>query len=58
MISGAVEVLAPTTEQWDVFHARIILLAAEGRLTRSIAHTLGTMPALPLFNIACVSARS
>jgi transposase len=35
---------APTTEQRDVFRARIILLAAEGRSTRSIARTLGTMP--------------
>src|SRR5436309_12447155 len=33
-----------TTEQRDVFRARIILLAAEGRSTRSIARTLGTMP--------------
>jgi transposase len=37
-------VRAPTTEQRDVFRARIILLAAEGRSTRSIARTLGTMP--------------
>src|ERR1700747_2388536 len=35
---------APTTEQRDAFRARIILLAAEGRSTRSIARTLGTMP--------------
>ena len=35
---------APTTEQRDVFRARIILLAAEGRSTRSIARALGTMP--------------
>ena len=28
---------APTTEQRDVLRARIILLAAEGRSTRSIA---------------------
>jgi transposase len=37
-------VRAPTTEQRDVFRARIILLADEGRSTRSIACTLGTMP--------------
>ena len=37
-------VRAPTTEQRDVFRARIILLADEGRSTRSIARTLGTMP--------------
>jgi transposase len=37
-------VRAPTTEQRDVFRARIILLAAEGCSTRSIARTLGTMP--------------
>ena len=37
-------VRAPTTEQRDVFRARIILLADEGRATRSIARTLGTMP--------------
>src|SRR5271154_6312222 len=36
-------VRAPTTEQRDVFRARIVLLAAEGRSTRSIAHTVGTM---------------
>jgi transposase len=35
---------APTTEQRDAFRARIILLAAEGRSTRSIARTIGTMP--------------
>jgi transposase len=35
---------APTTEQRDVFRARIILLAAEGRSTRSIARAVGTMP--------------
>jgi transposase-like protein len=35
---------APTTEQRDVFRARIILLAAEGQSTRSIARALGTMP--------------
>jgi transposase len=37
-------VRAPTTEQRDVFRARIVLLAAEGRSTRSIALALGTMP--------------
>jgi transposase len=37
-------VRAPTTEQRDVFRARIILLADEGRATRSIVRTLGTMP--------------
>jgi transposase len=37
-------VRAPTTEQRDVFRARIILLADEGRSTRSIARALGTMP--------------
>ena len=37
-------VRAPTTEQRDVFRTRIILLADEGRSTRSIARTLGTMP--------------
>jgi transposase len=35
---------APTTEQRDVFRARIVLLASEGRSTRSIARELGTMP--------------
>src|SRR6185369_13895377 len=35
---------APTTEQRQVFRARIVLLAAEERSTRSIARTLGTMP--------------
>jgi hypothetical protein len=35
---------APTTEQHDVFRAEIILLAAEGRSTRSTARTLGVMP--------------
>jgi transposase len=35
---------ASTTEQRDVFRARIILLAAEGRSTRSIARSVGTMP--------------
>jgi hypothetical protein len=34
---------APTTEQWQVFRARIVLLAAEGRSTRSIARELDTM---------------
>jgi transposase len=37
-------VRAPTTEQRDVFRARIVLLAAEGGSTRSIARTVGTMP--------------
>jgi transposase len=35
---------APTTEQRQVFRAQIVLLAAEGRSTRSIARELGTMP--------------
>ena len=35
---------APTTEQRQVFRARIVLLAAEKRSTRSIARELGTMP--------------
>lgn len=35
---------APTTEQRDVLRARIILLAAEGRSTRSIARAVGAMP--------------
>jgi transposase len=37
-------VRAPTTEQRDVLRARIALLAAEGRSTRSIARVVGTMP--------------
>jgi transposase len=37
-------VRASTTEQRDVFRARIILLAADRRSTRSIARLLGTMP--------------
>jgi transposase len=37
-------VRAPTTEQRAAFRARIVLLAAEGRSTRSIARELGTMP--------------
>jgi len=35
---------APTSEQREVFRARIVLLAAEDRSTRSIARELGTMP--------------
>lgn len=35
---------APTTEQRQVFRARIVLLAADGRSTRSIARAIGTMP--------------
>jgi transposase len=35
---------AATTEQRDVFRARIILLAAEGRSTRAIAREIDTMP--------------
>src|SRR4029450_3151247 len=35
---------APTTEQRQVFRARIVLLAVEKRSTRSIARELGTMP--------------
>ena len=37
-------VRAPTTEQRDAVRARIVLLAAEGRSTRSIAATIGVMP--------------
>jgi transposase-like protein len=35
---------APTTEQRHAFRARIVLLATEGRSTRSIARKLGTVP--------------
>jgi transposase len=35
---------APTTPQRDVFRARIVLLAAQERSTRSIARELQTMP--------------
>src|SRR5260221_2901767 len=35
---------APTSEQREVFRARIVLVAAEGRSTRSIAREIGTMP--------------
>ncbi len=35
---------APTTAQRDVLRARIVLMAAKGRSTRSIARELGTMP--------------
>lgn len=35
---------APTTEQRAVLRAQIVLLAAEGRSTRSIAREVGTMP--------------
>ncbi len=35
---------APTTEQRDVLRARIVLLADEGRSTRSIAKIVGAMP--------------
>jgi transposase len=35
---------APTSEQRAVFRARIVLLADEGRSTRSIAALVGTMP--------------
>jgi transposase len=37
-------VRAPTTEQRDVLRAKIVLLAAEGCSTRSIAREVGTMP--------------
>lgn len=37
-------VRAPTSEQRDVFRARIVLLASEGQSTRAIARTLETMP--------------
>ena len=35
---------APTTAQRDVRRARIVLLAAEGRSTRSIAEEVGVQP--------------
>jgi transposase len=35
---------APTTAQRDVLRAQIVLLADEGRSTRSIAQTVGVMP--------------
>ena len=35
---------APTSEQRDVVRARIVLLAAQGRSTRSIAAVVGVMP--------------
>src|SRR6202521_787990 len=35
---------APTTPQRDVKRARIVLLAAEGRSTRSIAEEVGVQP--------------
>jgi len=34
-------VRAPTSEQRDVLRARIVLMAAEGRSTRSIATAVG-----------------
>jgi hypothetical protein len=37
-------VRAPTTEQRDVFRARIVLLASDGCSTREIARVLNTMP--------------
>jgi transposase len=37
-------VRAPTSEQREVFRARIVLLAGEGRSTRSIAGELSVMP--------------
>ena len=37
-------VRAPTSEQRDVMRARIVLLAASGRSTRSIAREVATMP--------------
>ena len=37
-------VRAPTSEQRDVLRAKIVLMAAEGRSTRSIAAAVGTMP--------------
>jgi transposase len=37
-------VRAPTSEQREVVRARIVLLAGEGRSTRSIAATVGVMP--------------
>jgi len=35
---------APTTAQRDVRRARIVLLAADGRSTRSIAEEVGVQP--------------
>src|SRR5262249_1667834 len=49
-------VRAPTTEQRDVFRARIILLADEGRSTRSIARTGDRHHPLGEW-VACVSLR-
>ena len=37
-------VRAPTSKQRDVLRATIVLMAAEGRSTRSIAAAVGTMP--------------
>src|SRR6478735_3473085 len=37
-------VRAPTSGQREVFRARIVLFAAEGRSTRSIAKAVDTMP--------------
>jgi len=39
---------APTTAQRDVKRARIVLLAAEGRSTRSIADEVGVEPRICL----------
>ena len=49
---------ALTTEQRDVFRARIVLLAAEGRSTRSIARTVGTMPRKSATGVAVSRARA
>src|SRR5215475_10462158 len=47
-------VRAATTPQRDVFRARIVLLAAQGRSTRSIARELQTMPRTePLARSVC-----
>lgn len=35
---------APTMPRRDLLRARMVVLAAEGRSTRSIARELGTMP--------------
>jgi len=40
---------APTTAQRDVKRARIVLLAAEGRSTRSIAKEVGVQPRTSAF---------
>src|SRR5919205_160777 len=52
-------VRAPTTEQRQAFRARIVLMAAEGRSTRSIARDLGTTPrTVSLWRIRFAEAES